>query len=415
MNFLKINLVLFFISTLISQSLMDLFSTLLAVGWVVFFFKEAKKRGEPFFHSIGLEKLWIPWILIVIAGFLWTPLSFSYALSRVVEFKWILQVYVFVEIFRRVKPSREVFSIFVGSLLGASLLNLAVYYLDWSIFDFLRYGEIGGGDHRAGGLFKNPMTFAHLFAIYVSLLLGLCLTHFRSWSLRVKFYAGLVLLLATYSLLLTFTRGVWIGFSIAALLGLFIYNFRWGIAGIVILAMLSFVGLREMSGIQDKVHQTRVEMDGKSERKYLWLTNWEIFKSSPVVGVGYGQNADLLKEYFEKLGFPAETLQSHAHNQYLHLLAGTGVLGLLCYLILWAFFIRMAWQIYSVCKKIPGEEWDQGMSLGSLIAMISFCIGSMTESNFEHSKVRFCIMLVWSYLIFLSTKYGVSVWKKTST
>jgi O-antigen ligase len=80
---------------------------------------------------------------------------------------------------------------------------------------------------------------------------------------------------------------------------------------------------------------------GASERKMIWAGHFQIFKENPIFGAGYGQNTKALPRVYLEMGAPPDTLVSHAHNQYLHLAAGTGILGLLSYLLIWFFFLKL--------------------------------------------------------------------------
>jgi O-antigen ligase len=134
----------------------------------------------------------------------------------------------------------------------------------------------------------------------------------------------------------------------------------------------------------------------------IWAGHFQIFKENPIFGAGYGQNTKALPRVYLEMGAPPDTLVSHAHNQYLHLAAGTGILGLLSYLLIWFFFLKLNLTIWAQRHLSP---WDRGAAWGLLVGQLSFLIAGLTEANFEHSKVRFMVMLSWAYVIFLANKY----------
>lgn len=124
-----------------------------------------------------------------------------------------------------------------------------------------------------------------------------------------------------------------------------------------------------------------------------------IFKDHPLFGAGYGQNKFLLHEYYDKQGLPKDQFIGHAHNEYLHILAGTGALGLLCYLAILGTIFFQAFLVF--WRTSSNQSFRKGLALGVLGGQICFLIGSLTESNFEHSKVRFGIMFMWAISIWL--------------
>ncbi len=405
---------LFVISVLVSQSLMDLFSTLLCGQWIwmVWNRRKAETPKPALLHPFGLEKVWIAWLVVAIVGFLLNPMDLPYALSRVIEYKWILILYVLIEALELLKPNRQILNFILGFLCVISATNIFLFLADWPIFDSLRYGVGENGFLRAGGFFADPMTFAHSYVLFFCFLLGVFLLDQARWTSRQRLMAFVVIGLSAAGLYWTYTRGVWIGLTCAMVICFFIWR-PW--VAIVFSVLVCCCGLLLYQSNKDfgtRMDQTISEYQGYSERKVLWNTHWQIFKDHPFFGAGYGQNTKMLPQYFIKMGAPEGIIVSHAHNQYLHLAAGTGILGLGIYLLVWGFFFYLLIRLW----RHPGiETWDRGVTLGFLMAQVAFCVGSLTEANFEHSKVRFVVMLIWAYVIFLARKYNcLSVGRKVS-
>jgi O-antigen ligase len=400
---------LFTISVLISQSAMDFFSILLCGQWAWLVWK-SNKAGEkqPLMRKFGLEKTWAIWVLIVIIGFLLNPFEPAYALTRVVEFKWVAILYVLIEVFQVMKPSRRSLNFILGFIFFIGFVNLFLYYADWDVLSSMRYGSEKDGFLRAGGFFTSPMTFAHSFVLFLCFLLGLFLIDQKNWRPKQRLFAVLTLAVASLGLYLTYTRGVWFGFIIALVLGLFFWRPRYSFFCLVIFSLTAGALYLGSTDFRWRMRVTFNEAQGESERKLIWKSHFLIFKENPVFGLGYGQNTRQLPKYYERLNVPKETLVSHAHNQYLHLAAGTGILGLLAYLTMWFYFLLQTWKLW---KSNHVDSWDRGVAFGFLLAQGSFLIAGMTEANFEHSKVRFALMLMWAYTIYLAKKYSLLGWK----
>jgi len=353
-------------------------------------------------RPVGLELVFGIWVLVVAIGFLLHPEDPSYALTRIVEFKWVLILYVMFEVMQVAQPGRRIFLLVFLLGLVISSLSLFLYFADFPIFQPWRYGFGPQELLRVGGLFTNPMTFAHSFVVFFCFLLGLALFDYQSWTGGQKILAGVTLLLAVWALYLSFTRGVWIGLCLALIFGVAFWKPRH-LASIILAFVVGIGSLYHFSGeFRSRVNRTIGEMNGASERKDIWRAHLEVFRENPIFGAGYGQNSRDLPRVYEKLGIDPHTLVSHAHNQYLHLAAGTGILGLLCYLVIWFFFLR---QCFMLWKHQQLDRWDRGVVWGITVGLIAFLIGGLTEANFEHSKVRFMVMLAWAYVIYLSRKY----------
>ena len=413
----------FILSTMVSQSAMDFFSILFCAQWLWLFYK--KKKDESFdismprylFGRFGLEKIFVFWIVIAILGFVTHPMDIDYALTRVIEFKWILIMYVMIEIINLLRPSRlNLLNIFLGFMFFVSSTSLLIYFVKSPLWQFLRYGDKPGDVLRIGGFFANPMTYAHSFVIYLCLLLGLILFDFKNWSLKQKVISVIIFAGSFASFFLSMTRGVWVGFFIAAVSIFLLLKPKLTILSLVVMTAFITVNFDRLpKPIRSRVTNGVRDVVGKSERKIIWQANWMIFKSSPLIGVGYGQNTKMLPEIYKQMGVEEGVLVSHAHNQYLHLASGTGLLGLICYLSIWFFFYFLLWKIWKLRTHGSVDSWDLGVVVGLFMAQVTFMIGSLTEANFEHSKVRFVVMLMWAYIVYLGNKYNFNKYYLTNT
>lgn len=412
MKFIRFSFAAFFASVLISQSMMDAFSVLLSAALIYWFVKNKpvvnSGGNASLLSKMGLEKIWVFWFAVVFTGFLLHPIDIPYAITRVVEFKWVLLFYVFVEAIYHLKPHRQHLKFFLGLLFVVGAINLAFYFLAIPIFADWRYGVTEDGGVRAAGIFVNPMTFAHSFVLFNTFLLGVMVFDFKNWSREVRIFASITLAICLLGLALTYTRGVWIGFTVAIVFGAFLLKPKWGLVAIVSFFLLGVTAYTLVDQFRYKIHQTQLELNGHSERKELWRTHFYIFQENPIFGLGYGQNTRQLPEYYKLLKVPEGTLQSHAHNQYLHMMAGTGILGVFSYIIIWGYFLLQMIKLWRL-KNL--DNWERGAVLGILMGSVAFLVGGLTEANFEHSKVRFAVMLIWAYIIYLAKKHKILGWQ----
>jgi O-antigen ligase len=127
-------------------------------------------------------------------------------------------------------------------------------------------------------------------------------------------------------------------------------------------------------------------------RLWLWKAHLKVFADHPIFGAGYGLNTRKIPEYFNILGAPADTLVSHAHNQFIHLLSATGIIGFSAYVFMQIYFLNLAFW----CYRQSQDSFNKVLSLGLFSAMIAFNLGSLTESNFEHAKVRMALLIIWA-------------------
>lgn len=99
------------------------------------------------------------------------------------------------------------------------------------------------------------------------------------------------------------------------------------------------------------------------------------------------------------MGLTGDEFNAHAHNQVLHFLAGTGVLGALGYVFFFALFVSWSWVLAR-----DGAGPLKALPWALLLFQLSFFIGGMTESNFSIAKNRMALIAVWAWVLALRWK-----------
>ena len=112
--------------------------------------------------------------------------------------------------------------------------------------------------------------------------------------------------------------------------------------------------------------------NGANFRLAAWPCGWQVVKQHPVIGVGLGDKKDeLMKVYQERKFIFAINTGKNIHNNYLDILMGTGIIGLLLFLTGWA--------ILPMIRLIKSRD-----GLGFLI-LLTFLIAMFTENYFDRS------------------------------
>jgi O-antigen ligase len=392
----------------VSQSAMDIAHTLL-LFCALYLVISGQSTGTPI-RPLFLPTLnWIFafWVLLVIAGYAIASEAnspWSHWASRVFEFRWIVTLYLLIWCFFEVAPSAKWLERSGYVFAAFSLYAVVIYIFK---FDPVKENPYLGGsaEQRTGGFYSNPMTFAHAYGQTFCWFFGLFIYSSQTRVSNLTRSFGLATALGAAALLVSFTRGMWIGLFFATVIMAYLYRKKWAfyLSSFLIASSASLILIWEP--FKDRVFNYFKAGSYDHERLTIWKTNWEIFKEHPWFGVGYGENARRATEFYIHYGYPQETMASHAHNQYLHFLAGTGVFGLLAYIALCVFFV---WMSYKVYKKITDDNFvEKGLALGIFGSQIAFHIGSLTESNFEHSKVRAVLVACWSLVVYLAIKHSL--------
>ncbi len=383
-------LYVFSAAVLLSQSLMDLFAT--AIGVIFFSLLFVRKiQFKVAFPSTGFDWLWPAWIFIIGLGYFINAPGSQQWQQYIFEFRWILLMYFCASILVIVKPQWLSFKKILPVILFVSaygLLSLVVGY------DYLFSRPLS----RIGGTFGNPMTFAHLFSVVLVVLLGILFVQIIN-NKKIDWPVILTTVFAGIALVLTLTRGAWMSVVFGVVSMGFIYKPKFGFRVVLFFSIVLPTLYFSWPTFKNRVdHSLNYQNNYDSYRVVLWKTNIEMIKDYPILGMGYGENKARLREYYDREGLPPNQFQSHAHNQFLHLWAGTGIFGLLCYVLCFCFFIRLSYQLY---QRLVTYDWRKGLVLGILGAQSGFLVGGLTESNFEHGKVKYILVLIWSILIWL--------------
>ena len=386
----------FFIALLCSQSLMDLGSTLIALA-VILTLVQKKKRGENLpFPKVGLERIFPIWAAIILVGLLTNLQPETPWLKSFLEFRWILELYFYIAALMILEPKEKDFKKLLPVLLIASFYAVAAYFLKFHPFlESASVREANMFGYRTGGLFLNPMPFAHTYGPLGMLLMGPILYMNRKKISENKFWI-LCALMTLFAVVLSFTRGVWIG-MVAGLLAMgFLINWKKGLMVLSVGAISAGALMLAVPSILERIlFSLNPTATYDSERLIIWKANWLIFTEHPIFGLGYSENGNRLREYFDRIGVAKGFLESHAHNQYLHFLAGTGILGLACFLVVVVWFFRMHFLAFKSFDENRNPFW-KGLALGVLGAEVCFFTSGVTESNFSIAKNRYFIMTVWA-------------------
>lgn len=226
---------------------------------------------------------------------------------------------------------------------------------------------------RAFGTFGQPNPFGALMGLTLPLALGTTWGYLVSaWQHRQKsarwktdvslmgiygVMAGIILA----GLLVSWSRGAWIGFAAAVVVMIWLTprKFWQGTLAMAVVGGL-FVGLwsagllpasisnritsftEDFSGFKD-MRGAVINDDNFAvvERLAHWQAAIRMAEERPLLGVGFG-NYEAAYEKFMLVNWPLAL--GHAHNYYLNLLAETGIVGLIAYLVMGAVIIRLTFR-----------------------------------------------------------------------
>lgn len=236
-------------------------------------------------------------------------------------------------------------------------------------------------DHRITGPASHVMTFSGLLLVTSLIALVLWLHDLRNLVL-----AG-VAAITGFSILLTYTRSVWIGWGAAVMILLALRKPKWLVfAPGLALLVLSFLPL-PLFGRLVSVFDTR--QSSNLDRIRMVQAGVEIIKDYPLMGVGPA-NVKEVYPLYRKHDAPRFRIP-HLHNNVVQLWAERGVLGLAAYLLLLGLFLRECARGW----RGPARVWAEV----GVVVTVALATAGLFEFNFGDTEVYWMMLDVFALVV----------------
>lgn len=255
---------------------------------------------------------------------------------------------------------------------------------------------------RPFGSLGHPNALAaHLLLLLTVMVAGILDKRFHK---GLKFFAIISVLIVTFTLIITQSRGALAALVLASTGAIFYYarNRKRGLIVTMLLTATVFtlVSVYTPQTINKLVRIAQYEDTSRyaeNGRIYVWQGSWNMFKEYPIFGVGYG-NFNLV--YNEKY-MPKEATEfelPHAHNVILASLSETGIVGTIGFLNLLVYQLRFA---YKHRFKRTGNIYPDMM----FFAIITMLIHGMVDTMFHVDSYARYYWILWA-LTCLSVIYN---------
>jgi putative inorganic carbon (HCO3(-)) transporter len=370
---------------------------LIAVGWL------AKMISQREIRLLSSPIL-IP-LLLFMAALLFSLLvatALPPALKEISKWLEFLVIYLFLVSNGRGNSARVLIFCLLVAGSAEALLGIYQFLRGVGPEGFILFGRF----MRAYGTFGQPNPYAGYLGLSLPLAFGLLLTNWRElWEgiRRRRWQQTLLLAVAATSLALmgialvmSWSRGGWLGASAAVAFMLLISN-RWGrmlfLAIAIALALSLAAGglgllppailqrvtdaLPYVAGIDLRTVEVNDANWALIERMAHWQAGWQMFSASPWRGVGIGNYATVyplyaLPRWRDPLG--------HAHNYHLNIAAETGLIGLSAYLIFWLACFAYTLRVLS---RVQG-----GVARGMAVAALGILTHLTVHNTFDNLFVQ---------------------------
>lgn len=343
MSLLKTKVYLVFIALFIlsigavtSVTLLSVSAALMVIPSMYFFIHDKHRWQTPSKSQ---------WVLL--SMFFWFLLSPIFILDTIDEFfqifwklKYIIlaffSVYAFKFSVRQFSGKKWIWWVINGFLLSVIVATLAGLIGLWFGITPLRF-QPPCHAIRSCGLYASYHSYAYIMSLCALLLVGMS----RDWerlrhvcSIGFLFFATLV---AIVGLVFSLTKGAWIAFFAGLSFFYFKENHKKSLQVFGLLIALLGLSVALIPKVQQAFTQRTITNE---QRVSLLESAWYGFRESPIVGFGFGRFSDQISWIKSKYDLNYPLVSGQVPNDYLEILASTGVIGLLLYLAFLFLWLR---------------------------------------------------------------------------
>jgi O-antigen ligase len=235
-----------------------------------------------------------------------------------------------------------------------------------------------GPSFRVHGTMSIYMTFAGILMLIALVALAQVLFIPRS-RLAYGLVGSLVLL--TAALVMTHTRGAWMGLAAGVVL---ILGFRHKRLFLALPVVAVVIFLAAPGAVRQRFGSIVDPQDVTArERLYMWGTGLQILRDHPWTGVGM----EGVKRVYTTYKHPeaVRDQRAHLHSNPIQIVAERGLIGLACWLGIWIAFYNQTWKIFRSLG--PDDRLAMALVIGSLASVTGFHVAGLFEYTFGDSEV----------------------------
>lgn len=316
----------------------------------------------------------------------------SYARAKSIQIFMIYAVFmafyfVLINTVKTRKQLMNILRVFVISGFLVCIYGIMQYVFGWNTnqawMDEEMFEDI---KMRIYSTLENPNVLGEYILLILPLSVAFIFTSKKIWTKLVYTVLSAVAFIA---LILTFSRGCWIGmFVSAAVFITFVCGKVWGLALIalpIIPAILPESIINRFMSIGD------MKDSSTSYRVYIWLGTLAMIKDFWTIGIGMGTEA--FTEVYPFYSY-SSIVAPHSHNMFLQILVESGVLGIGIFALIMFMFFKNMVTGYQIYKK--------GNEISTMIVAISAaCLGFLVQGMFDNCFYNYRVfMIFWMFTAF---------------
>lgn len=275
-------------------------------------------------------------------------------------------------------------------LIHTFLLTIVIAGI-YSIWEFVTTGV------RAKSL-TDTMRYGYGSAMILLTVLAAILKHFQIQKYVDRHFLIIAWIIGFVGMYVTYTRGALLGFLVGLPVTFYFHRPKLGFGiGIVALALIGVLGGFFLFGNVKQFEGSRFLMTksnkGDEIRKSQWAAATIAIKEKPILGWGFSNFHSQLKRIKNQYDLPAKDYDdAHAHNLFLEVAAGTGLLGLAIFL---GWIMSWAWEVF---------HSDPLTKILVIPFAVAWIVSSMFEVTFDANNAS---MIFFIYALSVKAKVNV--------
>lgn len=323
-------------------------------------------------------------------------LSFAPIKSLMVWAMYFVFVSFYFVVVNTMKTKEQIISvmkIFVIAGLIVSLYGVMQYVFGWTNSQNAWIDEkmFEEAVIRVDSTMENPNVLGEFLLLFLPLAAVFMIK--EKYSKPSKYLYTVAFAVGCLCMLLTQSRGCWLGLILSAAVFITFYNGRlWTLLPLLLLA-LPFVMPEAM--IARMMSIGNLEDSSTSYRVFIWRGTFKMLKDFWLGGIGMGEGAfRVVYPLYSYNGIIAP----HAHNTFLQLLVEGGIGALLIFITIMAVFIKKL--------SVSFKETNRGGVLNlSVLGIGSGVLGFLLQSMFDYTFYNYRMMAMFFMIIAIGMSF----------
>jgi putative inorganic carbon (HCO3(-)) transporter len=362
---------------------------LLYLVWIPRLLQQAMMPGHAGFRT--------NWLLILYLVFVGLSVFVAYDRQLVVYTWFVLaQAFLLFNYLANAVRTKADFFFVVAMLLGGVIIQSSLMILTTLVGDiqlWMLSSTLEPDSGRAAGTSGSPNMAAAYLGLLLPLAVGTLVADAGKWIKRIAFAA---LVTGGIALVLTQSRGGWIGLALSVGL-LLLIGWRRSLVPLRVPVQVS-VGAMVLAVCFSPLILSRLTADDQGAARSRIPLNQLTLKmiADHPLGVGVNNNAHVARIKYRGFGEFREEWFYTVHNKYLLICSEVGIFGLLAYLAFLISTIRIGWQ--------ASQRSERGIRLLTL-AMMFGVAGQMVHMFVDIFNSRAQIQVLWALAALIIVAY----------